>query len=114
MTKAFPLQFDRTKAEKAFNELLLTREQEMKQLAMDIEYPHSGSYWQEKVLLFCLDVDSCYMDMSRNTMDHREMLKCMTLMQMMAKNRQLIELQKIQDLAYNIAEDFKSLYLKQD
>jgi hypothetical protein len=36
------------------------------------------------------------------------------LMQMMAKNRQLIELQKIQDLAYNIMEDFKSLYLKQD
>jgi hypothetical protein len=92
----------------------MTREQEMKQLGVDIKYPTSGSNWQEKVLLFCLDVNSCYIDMSRNTMDTHEILKCMTLMQLMAKNRQLIELQKIQDLAYNIAEDFKSLYLKQD
>lgn len=114
MTKAFPLQYDRAKAEKAFNELLMTREQEMKQLGVDIKYPTSGSNWQEKVLLFCLDVNSCYIDMSKNTMDTHEILKCMTLMQLMAKNRQLIELQKIQDLAYNIAEDFKSLYLKQD
>jgi hypothetical protein len=47
-------------------------------------------------------------------MDSREIFKCTSLMQLMAKNRPLIEQQKIQDLAYNIAEDFKDLYAKQD
>lgn len=114
MAKAFPLQYEREKAQRAFSELLLTREQEMKQLAIDIGYPSSGNNWQEKVLLFCLDVDICYIDLSKNTMDDSKEHKCMTLMQMMAKGRPLIELQKIQDLAYNIAEDFKSLYARQE
>ncbi len=112
MVKALPLQYDRGKAQKAFDDLLLTREQELKQLANDISYPSSGSNWQEKVLLFCLDVDLCYIDMSKNVMGDTEH-KCMLLMQRMAKGRPLIELQKIQDLAYNIAEDFKSLYANQ-
>ncbi|MGI0037903.1 MAG: hypothetical protein ACRD99_06055 [Nitrososphaera sp.] len=114
MVKAFPLQYERGKAQKAFDDLLLTREQEMKQLATDISYPSSGSNWQEKVLLFCLDVDLCYIDMSKNVMGDDEEHKCMLLMQRMAKGKPLIELQKVQDLAYNIAEDFKSLYAKQD
>jgi hypothetical protein len=114
MTKAFPLQYDREKARKAFDILLMTREQELKQLALDIGYPATGSDWQEKTLLFCLDVNSCYVDLSRNEMDDREIHKCMNLMQRMARDRPLIEQQKIQDLAYNIAEDFKSLYAKQD
>jgi hypothetical protein len=47
-------------------------------------------------------------------MDEKEIHKCMTLMRFMAKNRPLIEMQKIQDLANNIAEDSKSLYSRQD
>jgi len=46
-------------------------------------------------------------------MEEQEIHKCMTLMKIMAKNRTLIEQQKIQDLAYNLAEDFKSLYRSQ-
>lgn len=42
-------------------------------------------------------------------MDEDEIHNCMTLMKLMAKNTPLIELQKIQDLAYNIAEYFKPL-----
>ncbi|NOJ27688.1 MAG: hypothetical protein DA330_06735 [Nitrososphaera sp.] len=114
MAKAFPIQYDREKARKAFTEFLMTREQEMKQLAQDIGYPTTGNDWQEKTLLFCLDVNSCYLDLSKGNMDSREIFKCTSLMQLMAKNRPLIEQQKIQDLAYNIAEDFKDLYAKQD
>lgn len=113
MTKAFPLQYQRRKAQKAFDDLLLTRELEMKQLASDIGYPSSGSDWQDKVLLFCLDVDACFVDMSRNAMSDDKEHLCMLSMQRMAKGRSLIEMQKIQDLACNIAEDFKSLYAKQ-
>jgi hypothetical protein len=46
-------------------------------------------------------------------MADQEIYKCMNLLRMMAKDRPLVELQKIQDLAYNIANDFKSLYEQQ-
>ncbi|WP_337862474.1 hypothetical protein [Nitrososphaera sp.] len=114
MAKAFPVQYDRERARKAFDILLSTREPELKQLALDIGYPTTGADWQEKVLLFCLDVNSCFIDLSKDKMDEVEIHKCMTLMKTMAKDRPLIESQKIQDLAYNIAEDFKSLYMRQD
>jgi hypothetical protein len=114
MAKAFPVQYDRERARKAFDILLFTREPELKQLAIDIGYPTTETDWREKVLLFCLDVNSCFVDLSKDKMNEEEIHKCMTLMKFMAKNRPLIEMQKIQDLAYNIAEDFKSLYAKQD
>jgi len=113
MTKAFPLLYDRGKAQKAFDDLLLTRELEMKQLGNDIGYPSSGNDWQGKVLLFCLNVDSCFIDMSKDSMIDDKEHVCMLLMKRMAKGRTLIEQQKIQDLACNIAEDFKSLYARQ-
>jgi len=113
MAKAFPIQYDRKRAQKAFEILLSTRGQELKQIAIDIGYPATGADWQEKVLLFCLDINSCYLNLSKNGMEEQEIHKCMTLMKIMAKNRTLIEQQKIQDLAYNLAEDFKSLYRSQ-
>jgi hypothetical protein len=101
-------------SKEGFRDLTVYRESELKQLAIDIGYPTTGTDWQEKVLLFCLDVNSCFVDLSKDKMDEDEIHKCMTLIRFMTKNRPLIEMQKIQDLAYNIAEDFKSLYAKQD
>lgn len=113
LAKAFPIIYDRERARKAFDILLITREQEMKQLAADIGYPAAGDGWQEKILLFCLDVDKCFQELSQPEMADQEIYKCMTLLRMMARDRPLVELQKIQDLAYNIANDFKSLYEQQ-
>jgi hypothetical protein len=113
LAKAFPIQYDRKRAQKAFEILLSTRGQELKQIAMDIGYPATGEDWQEKVLLFCLDINSCYLNLSKDDMQEEQIHKCMTHMKIMAKNRPLIEQQKIQDLAFNLAEDFKSLYRRQ-
>ncbi|HLN36061.1 MAG TPA: hypothetical protein VK250_12380 [Nitrososphaeraceae archaeon] len=113
LIKAFPISYDRKRAESAFKLLLRHRESELKQIAGDIGYPTSGEHWQEKILLFCLDIDKCFLDLSKEGIEDNEVFKCMNLMKVMAKNKTNIEIQKIQNLAYTISADFKSFYEKQ-
>lgn len=113
MIKAFPISYDRKRAESAFELLLRHRESELKQIAQDIGYPTSGSHWQEKILLFCLDIDKCFLELSKDAVGDDEVFKCRNLMRVMAKNKTNIEIQKVQNLAYTISADFKSFYEKQ-
>jgi hypothetical protein len=113
LAKAFPVQYDRERANRAFEILLRTKGNELKQIAQDIGYPTSGQDWENKILLFCFDIDKCFNDLSLKEVEDGEVLKCMNLMRMIANHKTLNEVQKIQILAYNIAQDFKVLYEKQ-
>lgn len=110
LKRVFPITYDRERAEKAFEIILRNRHNELKQIAQDIGYPTTGDHWEEKILLFCLDIDKCFLDLSEVKVIDDEVHKCMTLMQIMSKNKTLNEVQKIQLLAYNVAEEFKKLY----
>ncbi|NOJ29548.1 MAG: hypothetical protein DA328_05195 [Nitrososphaeraceae archaeon] len=114
MTRAFPIIYERDRAEKAFEIILRNRHNELKQIAQDIGYPTSGEHWQEKILLFCLDIDKCFLDLSEIKLEDADVHKCITLMQIMSKNKNLNEVQKTQLLAYNVAEEFKKLYEEQE
>jgi hypothetical protein len=113
LDSVLPISFDRNRADAAFELLLRHRESELKQIAQDIGYPITGENWQEKILVFCLDIDKCFLDLSHDSIQDDEVFKCMNLLKLMAKNRSHIEIQKIQNLAYTLAEDFKSFYERQ-
>ena len=113
MDSVLPASYEKDRAEAAFELLLRHRSSELKQIANDIGYPTSGENWQEKILIFCLDIDKCFLDLSQDTIKDHEVFKCMKLMKVLVKNRSNIEIQKVQNLAYTIAEDFKSFYERQ-
>jgi hypothetical protein len=97
---------------RALEILLKNKINEVKQIAEDIGYLGTGdadNNWQEKVIQFCLEVYGCFKDIS-NIETEDEIHKCMRLMQIMANHKTLNEAQKLQWLAYNIAQDFKFLY----
>ncbi len=114
LRRVFPINYDRERAEKAFEIILRNRHNELKQIAQDIGYPTTGEHWEEKILLFCLDIDKCFLDLSQVKVEDEAVHKCMTLMQIMSKHKNLNEVQKTQLLAYNVAEEFKKLYEEQE
>lgn len=113
MDSVFPASYEKDRAKAAFELLLRHRDSELKQIANDLGYPTSGENWQEKILVFCLDIDKCFLDLSHDTIQDHEVFKCMKLMKLLMKNKSNIEIQKVQNLAYTIAEDFKSFYERQ-
>jgi hypothetical protein len=89
--------------------LVRNRSNEIKQIADNIAYLAADG-WEEKVVLFCLHIDMCFEDLTRTEVEDNEVHKCMNLMQRLAKNKSLNEVQKIQKLAYDIAQEFKLIY----
>lgn len=91
--------------------MLQNKAQEFKQLTDDLGYPTTREGWEETVLRFCMNVDLCFQDLSKIKIEDSEVQKCMISLQRMAKGKgSMNDVQKIQLLAYNIAQDFKSIY----
>jgi hypothetical protein len=110
MMQTLPQIYDPERARTALHILTRNRTNEIKQIAENIEYLALAENWEEKVVLFCLHIDMCFIDLTRVEVEDSEVHKCMNLMQQMAKNRSLNEVQKIQKLAYDIAQEFKLIY----
>lgn len=104
-----PQPYDSEKAKNAIHILIRNRTSEIKQIAENIEYLAADG-GEEKVVLFCLHIDMCFEDLTRAEVEDTEVHKCMNLMQQIAKNKSLNEVQKIQKLAYDIAQEFKLIY----
>jgi hypothetical protein len=89
--------------------LLKNKINEVRQIAEGVEYLASDSdnNREEKVIQFCLELDTCFKDISKIEIEDWEIHRCMNLMGLLTKHNTLNETLKLLLLAYNIAEDFK-------
>ena len=105
--------YDRKSAEKALKMLLIDRSNEFRELAHGIGYPTTTKDWEKIVLNFCLDFNDCFKVWSdvETSADHNKIHKCMTQMRQLAGGKSnMTEVTHLQNIAYTIAEDFKSIY----
>ncbi len=96
--------------------LLKNKVNEIKQIREDIRYvstDYTNNDWQDDIIRFCLDVDGCFEDLSEVEVADKQIHKCTNIMRVISKHKTLNEAQKLQSLAYNIAQDFKLLYAQE-
>ena len=108
--QTLPQLYNSERGKTAMQMLIRNRTNEIKQIAENIEYLAPVDGWEEKVVLFCLHIDMCFKELTREQVEDAEIHKCMNLMQQIAKNKSLNEVQKIQKLAYDMAQEFKLIY----
>ena len=100
-------------AKKSLKMLLIDRSNEFRELAHGMGYPTNTKDWETIILNFCLDFDDCFKVWSDKdtTSDHNQVHKCMTQMRQIARGKSsMVEVTKLQNLAYTLAEEFKSIY----
>ncbi len=105
--------YDLKKADKALQMLLIDRSNEFRVLAKGIGYPTTTKNWELIILNFSLDFDDCFKSWVDNNApsDHNLIHKCMTLMRQIGRGKSnMTEVTHLQNVAYLIAEDFKSIY----
>ena len=100
-------------AKKSLQMLLIDRSNEFRELSHGMGYPTNTKDWEIIILNFCLDFNDCFKVWSNqnDTPDHNQVHKCMTQMRQIAMGKSnMIEVTKLQNLAYTLAEEFKSIY----
>lgn len=110
--------FEPKKAKESLDMLLIDRTNEFKELAVGMGIPTSSNNWEQIILKFCLDFNGCFYIMTRtdgpNDMteySHNEIHQCLTLMRQIARGKtNMIEFTHLQNLAYTLAEEFKTIY----
>ena len=105
--------YDAVIAKKSLEMLLIDRSNEFRELAHGMGYPTNTKDWETIILNFCLDFDDCFKVWSdkETTSDHNQVHKCMTQMRQIARGKSsMVEVTKLQNLAYTLAEEFKSVY----
>ena len=105
--------YDAVIAKKSLNMLLIDRSNELRELAHGMGYPTNTKDWETIILNFCLDFNDCFKVWSDKTApsDHNTVHKCMTQMRQIAMGKSsMVEVTKLQNLAYTLAEEFKSIY----
>ena len=105
--------YDAKKVGKALKMLLLDRSNEFRELARGVGYPTHGKNWELVILNFCLDFSDCFSTWSdkETPSDHMQVHKCNTMMRQIALGKtNMTEVSHLQNTAYLIAEDFKSIY----
>ena len=109
--------YDSKKADKALKMLLIDRSNEFRELAHGIGYPTTGKNWELIILNFCLDYSDCFKSWTdKNTSaDHMQVHKCNTMMRQIGLGKpNMTEVTHLQNVAYRIAEDFKSIYKRME
>lgn len=111
--------YDQKKARESLDMLLIDRGNEFKELANGMKIPTTSKNWEENILKFCLDFNVCFYDVitkvegpNDTTEDnHNKIHQCMTLIRQLARGKtNMIEITHMQNLAYTLAEEFKSIY----
>lgn len=105
--------YDTAIAKKSLQMLLIDRSNEFRELAHGMGYPTNTKDWEVIILNFCLDFNDCFKVWSNqnNTPDHNQVHKCMTQMRQIAMGKtNMVEVTKLQNIAYTLAEEFKSIY----
>ncbi len=108
--------YDLKKAHQALKMLLIDRSNEFRVFAKGIGYPTNTKDWELIVLNFCLDFVECFNTWSADTPpDHNQIHKCMTQMRQIARGKSnMTEVTHLQNIAYLLAEDFKSIYKRME
>jgi len=105
--------YDATIAKKSIQMLLIDRSNEFRELAHGMGYPTNTKDWETIILNFCLDFNDCFKMWSDINIppDHNQVHKCMTQMRQIAMGKSnMVEVTKLQNIAYTLAEEFKSIY----
>jgi len=105
--------YDAAIAKKSLQMLLIDRSNEFRELAHGIGYPTNTKDWEIIILNFCLDFNDCFKIWSGQNApsDHNTIHKCMTQMRQIAMGKSnMVEVTKLQNIAYTLAEEFKSIY----
>lgn len=101
-----------TKSDKALEMLLADKSNEFREIANGIGYPTNTENWEWIVLNFVLDFSHSFViwsDLS-TPYDHNAIHKSMTQMRQLAQGKtNMTEVTKLQNIAFRIAEDFKSI-----
>ena len=108
--------FDLKKAHKALKMLLIDRSNEFRTFAQGIGYPTNTENWETIILNFSLDFVECFNAMSgEDQLEHNQIHKCMTLIRQIARGKSnMTEMTHLENTAYLIAEDFKSIYKRME
>ena len=105
------------KSDKALKMLLADKSNEFRELANNIGYPTDAENWELVMLNFCLDFSQSFMiwtDLSVPC-DHNAVHTSMTQMRQLARGKtNMTEVTKLQNIAFRIAEDFKSICMRID
>jgi hypothetical protein len=111
--------FEPKKAKESLEMLLVDRKNEFKELAKGIGIPTNSVNWEHIILKFCLDFNQCFKEVmtsmegpnDANERSHNKIHQCLTLLRQMARGKtSMIEVTHLQNLAYTIAEEFKTVY----
>jgi len=110
--------FEPEKAKESLQMLLVDRKNEFKELANGMRIPTTAKNWEEIILQFCLEFNSCFSMLTQPdgpndaTVDsHNKIHQCMTLLRQIARGKSnMNEITHLQNLAYTIAEEFKTVY----
>ena len=110
--------FEAKKAKESLDLLLETRQNEFKELAKGMGIPITTKNWEHIILQFCLEFNVCFrmltvVDGPNDATDdsHNKIHQCMTLLRQIARGKtSMIEITHLQNLAYTIAEEFKTVY----
>lgn len=100
------------KSDKALEMLLADKSNEFREIAMGIGYPTNSENWERVILNFSLDFSHSFVIWSdlRVPHDHNAIHKSMTQMRQLARGKtNMTEVTKLQNIAFRIAEDFKSI-----
>jgi hypothetical protein len=109
--------YDSQKADKSLKMLLNDKSNEFRELAHGIGYPTSNKDWEKIILNFCLDFSDCFKAWSDKDIDsdHMQVHKCNTMMRQLGLGKtNMTEVTHLENIAYRIAEDFKSIYKRID
>lgn len=107
--------YDGTIAKKSLEMLLIDRVNEFRELAHGIGYPTNTKDWETIILNFCLDFKDCFTVWADKDApaNHNQVHKCMTQMRQIALGKSsMMEVTKLQNIAYTLAEEFKSIYMR--
>ena len=103
------------KSDKALKMLLADKSNEFREIANNIGYPTDSKNWEYIILNFCLDFSQSFMIWTDWGMpcDHNAVHKSMTQMRQLARGKtNMTEVTKLQNIAFRIAEDFKSICMR--
>lgn len=110
--------FEPKKAKESLDMLLVDRSNEFKELARGMGIPTTSTNWEHIILKFCLEFNGCFRVLTQvegpndTTEDsHNKIHQCMTLIRQIAHGKSnMIEITHLQNIAYTLAEEFKTIY----
>jgi len=110
--------FEPKKTKESLEMLLIDRRNEFKELANSMGIPANATNWEYIILKFCLDFNKSFKALTtlegpNDTTEesHNKIHQCVSLLRQIARGKKSMnEVTHLQNLAYNLAEEFKTVY----